>query len=74
MVYTSKTINRNFRIKASGLAPNGERINKLVGVSGLLYLIGEEFTDKFVAKAFAGKGDSMRFKLRRGIIITLYNK
>lgn len=31
MVYTSKTINRNFLIKASGIDNEGKRINKLVG-------------------------------------------
>lgn len=42
MVHSSKTINRNFLIKASGINSEGKRINTLVGVSGLLALIGED--------------------------------
>lgn len=48
MVHSSKTINRNFLIKASGINSEGKRINTLVGVSGLLALIGEDLADKFV--------------------------
>lgn len=36
MVHSSKTINRNFLIKASGIDGKGKRINKLVGVTDLL--------------------------------------
>lgn len=35
MIHTSKFINKNFRIKVSGIDNEGNRINKLVGVSGL---------------------------------------
>lgn len=52
MVHSSKTINRNFLIKASGINSEGKRINTLVGVSGLLALIGEDLADKFVTRAF----------------------
>ena len=38
MIHTSKFINKNFRIKVSGIDNEGNRINKLVGVSGLLNL------------------------------------
>lgn len=51
MVHSSKTINRNFLIKASGINSEGKRINTLVGVSGLLALIGEDLADKFVTRA-----------------------
>lgn len=34
MIHTSKFINKNFRIKVSGIDNEGNRINKLVGVSG----------------------------------------
>lgn len=50
MIHTSKFINRNFRIKVSGIDNEGNRINKLVGVSGLLKLIGETLADKFVTR------------------------
>lgn len=46
MIHTSKFINKNFRIKVSGIDNEGNRINKLVGVSGLLNLIGETLADK----------------------------
>lgn len=52
MVHSSKTINRNFLIKASGIDGKGKRINKLVGVTGLLELVGEVLADKFVTRAF----------------------
>lgn len=52
MIHTSKFINKNFRIKVSGIDNEGNRINKLVGVSGLLNLIGETLADKFVTRAF----------------------
>ena len=32
MIHTSKFINKNFRIKVSGIDNEGNRINKLVGV------------------------------------------
>ena len=50
MIHTSKFINKNFRIKVSGIDNEGNRINKLVGVSGLLNLIGETLADKFVTR------------------------
>ena len=52
MIHTSKFINKNFRIKVSGIDNEGNRINKLVGVSGLLNLIGETLADKFVTRAW----------------------
>lgn len=74
MVHTSKTINRNFLIKASGIDGKGKRINKLVGVTGLLELIGEDLADKFVTRAFESGLDCCRCKLRRGPRITFYCK
>lgn len=74
MVHTSKTINRNFLIKASGIDNEGKRINKLVGVSGLLSLIGETLADKFITRAFNSGEDLCRCKLRRGLRITFYCK
>lgn len=75
MVHSSKTINRNFLIKASGIDGKGKRINKLVGVTGLLELVGEVLADKFVTRAFnTMNGDSCRCYLRRGLRITFYFK
>lgn len=72
--YSTKEINRNFRIKVAGIDVNGKKINKLVGVSGLIELIEVEFVNKFLAKAFKGKGDKTVCKLRRGIKISFYVK
>lgn len=33
MIHTSKFINKNFRIKVSGIDNEGNRINKLVGLA-----------------------------------------
>lgn len=72
--FSTRKINMNFRIKVSGIDNNGKKINKLVGVSGLILLIGVEFVNKFVAKAFKGKGDKTECKLRRGIKVAFYIK
>lgn len=39
--YTTKEINRTFKIKVNGLF-NGKKINTLVGVFGLIKLVGVE--------------------------------
>lgn len=72
--YPTAKINQNFRIKAHGLDPQGRKINTLVGVSGLINLIGVEFANKFLSKAFVMMDDSLTCKLRRGIKITFYSK
>ena len=38
LLYTTKEINRNFRIKINGIV-DGKKVNKLVGVKGLIELI-----------------------------------
>lgn len=73
MTYSTREINRNFRIKAAGLH-QGRKINTLVGVSGLINLIGEEFAEKFTCKEMSMLTDSHCFKLRRGIRVTFYIK
>lgn len=60
MIHTSKFINKNFRIKVSGIDNEGNRINKLVGVSGLLNLIGETLADKFVTRALKAGLDKVK--------------
>lgn len=74
MTYTTTSINRDFRIKANGINADGEKINMLVGVSGLLDLVGEEFAEKFVARAYESGQDATTCKLRRGLKITFYVK
>ncbi len=72
--YTSKFINRNFRLKVYGLDNEGNRINKLVGVSGLIALIGIELINKFIDRALKAGLDKCVCKLRRGLQVSLYNK
>lgn len=70
--YTVTEINRNFLIKVYGVDQEGNKVNKLVGVSGLLKLIGLELAGKFIAKTFARMLDKFTCKLRRGLQITFY--
>ena len=72
--YTTSWINRNFRIKVYGRDDKGKRINKLVGVSGILKLIGAELFNKFIKRAVDCMMDSCVCKLRRGLKVTLYVK
>ena len=74
MNYTSKYINQNFRIKVYGVDENGNKINKLVGVTGILALIGAELLNKFIARFIKAGLDKVVNKLRRGLKVTLYAK
>ena len=71
--YTTKEINRNFRIKVYGKV-DGQYVNKLVGVAGLVELVGVEMANKMLNRAFRCKDDKQVCKLRRGIKITFYCK
>lgn len=71
--YTTKEINLNFRIKVNGIV-NGVKVNKLVGVKGLIELVGIEFANKMLRRAFNGKEEKTVCKLRRGIKISFYVK
>lgn len=74
MKYDTAFINRNFLLKVYGVDEDNNRINRLVGVSGLVKLIGVEFTEKFVTRAINSKKDSVKCRLRRGLQVTLYFK
>ena len=69
------TINRNFRIKVSGMV-NGERVNKLVGVRGLLAILGGSWQKlvKFVLRAFNSLTDKCACKIYGGATVTFYAK
>ena len=70
--YTTRKINRNFKIKVSGMY-EGEKINTLVGVSGLVKLVNDiELTNRLLDRAFASMEDKCVCKLRRGIKISFY--
>ena len=74
MNYTTSWINSNFRIKVYGRDNEGRKINTLVGVSGILKLIGVELFNKFIKRAIDCMQDSCVYKLRRGLVVTLYVK
>lgn len=70
--YTTKEINRNYKIKVSGLY-EGSKINTLVGVSGLIKIVNDiELTNRLLNRAFACMDDKCVCKLRRGIKISFY--
>lgn len=48
MKYDTTFINRNFLLKVYGVDSDNKRINRLVGVSGLVGLIGTELTEKLL--------------------------
>lgn len=73
VLYTTKEINRNYRIKINGIV-DGKKVNKLVGVKGLIELIGVEMANKMLRRAFNGTDDKTVCKLRRGIKISFYVK
>ena len=71
--YETSYINANYRIKVFGMN-EGKKINKLVGVSGLLNLIGVELFNKFMERAENCMDDACICKLRRGLKVTFYVK
>ena len=72
--YTKTFINNNFRMKVYGVDENGNRINKLVGVAGLIALIGIELFSKFIDRAINAGLDKVVCKLRRGLQVSFYTK
>lgn len=72
MEYTTTYINRNYLIKVYGFDNEGKRINKLLGVSGLISLIGVELANKFIGRAEKAAADCTVCKLRRGLKVSLY--
>ena len=70
--YTTREINRNFKIKVSGQF-EGHKIHTLVGVSGLLHIVNDiALTNRLLDRAFNSTGDVEVCKLRRGIKISFY--
>lgn len=72
--YTTREINRDYRIKVYGINHNGERINTLMGVSGLLDEIGFELFNKFMERRIKCMDDVCVCKLRRGLKVSFYVK
>lgn len=70
--YTTKEINRNFKIKVNGIV-NGKKVNVLVGVSGLIKIVGDiKLVNRLLKCAFNCYGYKKVCKLRRGVKITFY--
>ena len=71
----TEVINRNFRIKVSGIV-NGQRVNKLVGITGLLEVLGNYWDKlvKFVLRAFDSLADKCTCKVYGGATVTFYAK
>lgn len=72
--YSTREINQNFRIKAHATNKYGKNLNTALGVSGLIRLVGVEFTNKFVERAFDSGLDKHTSKLRSGVRVTFYSK
>lgn len=70
--YTTREINRNYKIKVSGVF-NGSNVNTLVGVSGLIKMVNDiELTNRLLDRAFNCMQDVCVCKLRRGLKISFY--
>lgn len=70
--YTTREINRNFKIKVSGMV-SGRKINTLVGVAGFVSFVGDiDLCNRLLNRAFGSMNDKEVCKLRRGIRISFY--
>ena len=70
--YKVRDINRNFKIKVSGIIDE-KKINTLVGVSGLLRMVDDvELTNRLLDRAFNSREGRCICKLRRGLRIGFY--
>lgn len=70
--YTTREINRNYKIKVSGMF-DGHKVNTLVGVSGLLKMVDDiDLVNRLLDRAFATMEDVCVCRLRRGIRISFY--
>lgn len=73
--FSTSYINQNYLLKVYGFDPEGRKVNRLVGVSGAIALIGEELFYKFVGRAEKDlQHDVTVCKLRRGIKFSFYRK
>ena len=68
-------INRNFRIKVSGMVA-GTKVNSLVGVAGLVAILNgdERKAEKYVERAYNSAADKCTCKIYGGARITFYAK
>ena len=72
LAYTTREINRNFKIKVTGMV-DGKKVNTLVGVRGLIAYVGDvKLCNRLLKRAFGTMNDKEVCKLRRGIRISFY--
>ena len=72
IVFSTKEINRNFKIKVMGVN-NGKPVERLVGVSGLIDEVGNyELVNSLLTRAFKSGTDKIVCKLRRGLKIIFF--
>lgn len=71
--YLTSVVNRDFKIKVFGIS-NGVKVNRLVGVAGLIQLVGVDLANSLTARAFKDsfKTNIIRCKLRRGLLVSFY--
>ena len=75
LIYTTTEINRNFRIKVFGIDETGKKVNKLMGVSGAMRLVGDiKIFNNLLDRAFNSMDDVCVCKLRRGVKVSFYVK
>ena len=70
--YSTREINRDFKIKVYGYTDEGRKVDMLVGVSRLILLIGVEHANKQIERAYKTGQDKCICKLRRGLKVTYY--
>lgn len=70
--YSTREINRDFKIKVYGYTDEGRKVDMLVGVSGLILLIGVEHANKQIERAYKAGQDKCVCRLRRGLKVTYY--
>ena len=63
-----------FLASSSGMQAEGNKVNRLYGVSGIIALIGETMFFKFLRRAWESMADKCVCKLRRGLQVSLYVK
>ena len=75
LLYTTTEINKNFRIKVFGIDETGKKVNKLMGVSGAMRLVGDiKIFNNLLDRAFNSMDDVCVCKLRRGVKVSFYVK
>lgn len=72
--FSSRFINLHFRLKVYGTDVLGNKVNKLVGVAGMIALIGVDMFNKLLDRAAQCREDVCVCKLRRGLKISFYSK